>query len=290
MTNLTLIETGGTICMEAGPMGLQPVPDLVGAAIHALRPGLRLLSQALQPLVDSADVGPLVWNSLLDRIEAAPGPVLITHGTDTMAFTGAALDAALAGQGRVVILCGSMRPLGVAGSDAPGNLALALTAAETAKPGVWLAFAGHLMPAGAITKIHSEAEFAFQPTGDLHAPPKPLARRYDANFALGVVTVTPGLSSRAVEAALAGLDGAVLRVFGAGTLPKGLADALAAATARGCQIVAISQCAAGGLSPGTYAAGAAIWAAGVENGAMLSIEQALTRLWLRLSATNQPQA
>lgn len=280
--------------MEAGPLGLQPAEGLVQKAILDLKPGLRLLSQALQPLVDSADVGPLIWNSLLDRIEAAPGPVLVTHGTDTMAFTGAALDAALAGQGRVVILCGSMRPLGVAGSDAPGNLALALTAAFTAKPGVWLAFAGHLWPAGAITKAHSEAEFAFQAAGDLHPAQPPLvrpamvrpalARRYDPGLAVGVVTVTPGLTVLALQAALAGLDGAVLRVFGAGTLPAGLDEALAAAMARGCQIVAISQCAAGGLAPGTYAAGAAIWAAGVENGAALSTEQALTRLWLRLSA------
>ena len=86
------METGGTICMEAGPEGLRPAPDRLRQAILDLKPGLSLRSQVLQPLVDSADIGPLIWNALLDRIDAAPGAVLVTHGTDTMAFTGAALD------------------------------------------------------------------------------------------------------------------------------------------------------------------------------------------------------
>ena len=49
--------------------------------------------------------------ALLDLIEDWDGDgVLITHGTDTMAFTGAALDAALAGAGagRSVVLTGSI--------------------------------------------------------------------------------------------------------------------------------------------------------------------------------------
>lgn len=279
MTALTLIETGGTICMQPGPDGLRPGAGRVLRAIAALRPDLQVQAQALDPLVDSAEVGPALWNDLLDRIEAAPGPVLITHGTDTLAYTGAALSAALAGLGRVVVLCGSMHPLG-AGGDAEGNLALALTALGDAGQGVWLAFAGEVVAAGALTKVHSQADRAFAAAGDTGAPPAPNARRFDPALRLGVVTVTPGLSALSLATMLAGLDGAVLRVFGAGTLPSHLGAVLA----KGCQITAISQCQQGGLEPGAYAAGAALWAAGVENGGAMSAEQALTRLWLRLSA------
>lgn len=283
MTELTLIETGGTICMEAGPEGLRPAPDRLRQAILDLKPGLSLRSQVLQPLVDSADIGPLIWNALLDRIDAAPGAVLVTHGTDTMAFTGAALDAALGGRGASVVLCGSMQPLGVAG-DALGNLALAISAAEQARPGVTLAFDGKLMPGGTLTKAHSHAAAAFVCAGDPAPASAFAARRFDPDLALAIVTISPGLSPAALEATLGALDGAVLRVFGAGTLPAGLATALARARARGCHIVAVSQCADGGLAPGAYAAGAALWAAGVDNGGLMSAEQALTRLWLRLSA------
>lgn len=282
MTTITLIETGGTICMQAGPNGLQPAPDILRASLAQLAPELRVEGHALQPLIDSAEVGPPLWNRLLDWIVAAPGPVLITHGTDTMAYTGAALDAALAGLSVSVVLCGSMHSLAT-GGDAESNLALALQVAQAAAPGVWLAFAGQVTAAGALTKVSSTSDTAFAPAGDTAPPPWPAVRRYNPDRAVAVVTITPGLSPRALSASLAALDGAVLRVFGAGTVPAALAAPLADACARGCKIVAISQCLDGGLEPGAYAAGAALWAAGVENGGLMSAEQALTRLWLRLS-------
>jgi L-asparaginase len=283
--DLTLIETGGTICMEPGPEGLRPSADRLREVIRSGWPDRRVLAVALTPLVDSAEVGPALWNDLLDRIDAAPGPVLITHGTDTMAFTGAALDAALAGQGRVVVLCGSMHPLG-AGEDAEGNLALAMAATEEAAPGVWLAFAGQVVPAGALTKVSSTARTAFARAGDDSPAPQPPARRYDPALGLAVLTLTPGMSPRALESGLSGLDGAILRVFGAGTVPSQLVGPIADARANGCAMIAVSQCLHGGLTPGAYAAGAGLWAAGVENGGAMSPEQALTRLWLRLSDPN----
>lgn len=271
--------------MEEGPDGLRPAPDRVAAALGRVAPGLVLEHQKLEPLVDSADVGPGIWNALLARIAAAPGPVIVTHGTDTMAFTGAALDAALAGlgqagQGRVVVLTGAMHPLGLPGSDAEGNLGLAIATAVAGQPGVHLAFGGKVLAAGAVGKTHSQDKDAFQPAGD-PAPPAAQARRFDQQKTVGIVTLTPGLSARALAAQLAGLDGAVLRVFGAGTMPGALAETLLAF--KDLPMVAVSQCAAGGLEPGAYAAGAGLWAAGVENGGLMSPEQALTRLWLRLS-------
>lgn len=280
MTTLTLIETGGTICMTDGPDGLIPAPEKVAAALAQIAPGQRLDHQKLEPLVDSADVGPLVWNRLLDRIDAAPGPVIVTHGTDTMAFTGAALDAALAGQGRCVVLTGSMHPLGVAGSDAEANLALAIATALGGKPGLHLAFNEEILPAGRVSKVNSTEAAAFAVTGTADLP-EPSARRYDTSESLGLVTLTPGLSPKGLGAMLDTFDGAVLRVFGAGTMPATLAETLFAR--KGKPMIAVSQCAAGGLAPGSYAAGAALWAAGVENGGQMSAEQALSRLWLRLS-------
>lgn len=280
MTTLTLIETGGTICMTDGPDGLIPAPEKVAAALAQIAPGQRLDHQKLEPLVDSADVGPLVWNRLLDRIDAAPGPVIVTHGTDTMAFTGAVLDAALAGQGRCVVLTGSMHPLGVAGSDAEANLALAIATALGGKPGLHLAFNGEILPAGRVSKVNSTEAAAFAVTGTADLA-EPSARRYDTSKSLGLVTLTPGLSPKGLGATLDMFDGAVLRVFGAGTMPATLAETLFAR--KGKPMIAVSQCAAGGLAPGSYSAGAALWAAGVENGGQMSAEQALSRLWLRLS-------
>ena len=291
MPILTLIETGGTICMTDGPEGLRPAPEKVAAALERIAPrhtseDLAMDHQRLEPLVDSADVGPAVWNRLLDRIAAAPGPVIVTHGTDTMAFTGAALDAALAqkagaGQGRCVVLTGSMHPLGVAGSDAEANLALAIETALGGAPGLWLAFNGEVLPAGRVTKQNSVAKAAFAVTGEAAVPPA-VATRYDTDKSVALITLTPGLSPTALGTMLDAVDGAVLRVFGAGTMPAALAETLI--LRQGKPMLAVSQCSTGGLEPGAYAAGATLWAAGVENGGLLSVEQALARLWLRLSA------
>ena len=156
MSQLLLIHTGGTIGMVPGPDGLMPQDGLVESAIEARLPtGVTLLRHVFAPLIDSADIRPQDWNVMLDVIDAHPGvPVLVTHGTDTMAFTGAALAQALAGQGRRVVLCGSMVPLGQ-GGDAEANLDLALSAVFDSEPDVLLAFAGRLIPAAGLVKHDS---------------------------------------------------------------------------------------------------------------------------------------
>lgn len=285
---ILLIETGGTICMRQGAQGLTPAEGVLATAIGQMADDLQVTARRIGPLRDSAEMGPEAWNALLDLIEGWDGDgVLVTHGTDTMAYTGAALAAALPDPKRPVILCGSMAPLGVPGGDAEGNLALALQAVRSPAAGYHLAFAGQVLPAGSLMKVHSRRDDAFRATGGGRRPPPPVARRF-APRAVAVLTVTPGmgLASPALAACLAGLDGAVLRVFGAGTIMQdaALVSVLAQAVQAGCLILAISQCAEGGLEAGAYAAGAAIWAAGVENGGDMTVEQALAEVMLRSSA------
>jgi L-asparaginase len=283
MADILIIYTGGTIGMAPGPGGLAPCPGLLEEALdRMLPPGLVAEVDRFDPLVDSANIGPAEWNRMLDRIEAWPGRgVILVHGTDTMAFTGAALSAALVGRAMPVVLCGSMVPLGQ-GGDAEGNLALALEAVQGAGPGVWLAFAGRVMPAAGLVKHDSHGADAFR--SHPQAVRAPSARRF-SDRRLAVLTLTPGLPARAVAAMLAELDGAVLRVFGAGTMmaDPALEAVLRAAVARGCRLRAVSQCEAGGVQPAAYAAGAGLWAAGVESGGAETPELALARLWLSLS-------
>lgn len=272
-----LLHTGGTIGMRPGPHGLTPAPGVVEAAV-----GARAQVIAFDPLIDSAEISARHWNRLLDLIEAAAGPVVITHGTDTMAYTGAALSQALAGWPHPVVLTGSMHPLGTMGGDAEGNLDLALGVRPGA--GVWLAFAGRLLPAAGLVKTESQADDAFRATPQ-PAEAGPWRRRRFAAARLAVLTVSPGMPAAMLEAALGTLDGAVLRVFGAGTIPSDpeLAGVLARAVATGRRLRAVSACENGGLAPGAYAAGAPLWRAGVANGGAETAEAALIRLWLALS-------
>lgn len=278
---LLLIHTGGTIGMAETPEGLAPLKGLVENAIAARLPaGTVLTTDVFDPLLDSADVGPRHWNGMLETIRSHPeAAVIITHGTDTMAFTGAALSQALAGEARRVILCGSMLPLGQEG-DAEGNLDLAIKAAMAAEPGVLLAFAGKLLAADGLVKHHSHEADAFR--SQPQARPGLPQRRTFEDRKLAILTLSPGIPAEAVEAMLAKLDGAVLRIFGAGTAMNdtALLTVLAEAVKSGKRLRAVSQCEAGGLSPGAYAAGAGLWSTGIENGGAQTPEAALIHLWL----------
>lgn len=290
--DVLLVHTGGTIGMVPGPDGLQPGEGVLERALTQLAPAtMQTTIHAFQPLVDSAEIGPSDWNRMIDLVLGFGGTgVVITHGTDTMAFTGAALSHALAGLNIPVVLCGSMKPLET-GGDAEANLALALDAVNRDLKGVWLAFDGKLLPAAGLVKHNSREADAFR-----SVPQEPLSttfrRRRFGDVELAVISLTPALSSKVVAATLRELDGAVLRVFGSGTMSSDakLEEVLASSIQRGCRIRAVSQCETGGLEPGTYAAGAALWRAGVENGGAETPEAALARLWLEISEARENAA
>lgn len=285
MDRILVLHTGGTISMIPGPRGLEPASGLLERALARMVPETAEVTvSAFDPLIDSALMGPDHWNRILDHIAAFDGDgVIVTHGTDTMAFTGAALAQALAGITLPVVLTGAMQPLDC-GGDAESNLALALETALSARAGVWLAFAGRVLAADGLVKHDSHGADSFRAVAQ--APLSgPLRRRRFAERNLAILSLSPRVPARAFAAALGALDGAVLRVFGAGTMPDdpALIGTLKDAVAAGCRIRAVSQCEAGGLAPGAYAAGATLWQTGVENGGTETPEAALVRLWLALS-------
>ncbi|HCY21368.1 TPA: hypothetical protein DIC40_06020 [Patescibacteria group bacterium] len=83
--------------------------------------------------IDSSDLTPekreLLANNIL-RMEAQDptkySGYLITHGTDTMAYTSSMLSFLLKGLKKPVVLTGSMIGLGEADSDGPNNLVNAI--------------------------------------------------------------------------------------------------------------------------------------------------------------------
>jgi L-asparaginase len=74
-------------------------------------------------------------------------PIVITHGTDTMAETGLYIQRAFPSLGVPIILTGAMRPLGFEGSDGLQNLTESLLAARLLPPGVYIVLHGQVFPA-----------------------------------------------------------------------------------------------------------------------------------------------
>lgn len=288
---ICIIHTGGTIAMRAGPKGLAPAAGVIEAGIAALaRAGIAAGQTELvhlHPAIDSANARFADWNRIAALIAAGQSRYrgfVVTHGTDTLAFTAAALCFALPALSCPVIITGAMLPLEAAGSDGARNLGDALHAAARAAPGVWVQFAGRLMAGARVRKAHSHSLDAFCATGGGVSRRAGLAGDtaylpYGAPE-IGVLTMAPNQSAAAQAAMLGACAGAVLRVFGAGTIPNdaALQRALMAAQARGVLMIAVSQCPDGGVALGSYAAGGGLAAAGVVDGRTITFEAAYAKL------------
>ena len=83
--------------------------------------------------VGSPSIGPAQWLQLLQRIEAIPAAIVITHGTATLEETAYFLHLTVK-SGRPVVITGAMRPPSAVGTDADLNLldAIRLAAAPEA--------------------------------------------------------------------------------------------------------------------------------------------------------------
>ncbi|MGV8952197.1 MAG: asparaginase domain-containing protein [Cypionkella sp.] len=175
--NILLIHTGGTIGMAQTAIGLAPLAGVVEAALATLETQAQITLTLLEPLIDSANATPNDWNRIASAIAEGHDNYdgfVVTHGTDTLAFTAAALCFALAGLRRPVIVTGSMLPLGATNSDGIANLTGAIAAAQTAPPGVWVQFAGQLLHGARVRKAHSTAPQAFTATPN-RLPPLQIA-------------------------------------------------------------------------------------------------------------------
>ena len=300
MTRLLLIHTGGTISMVPGPQGFEPragvAEQLARTVMQEDLPEVALDIRAFDPLIDSASIGPRHWNRLVELIETAQHDhdgIVVTHGTDTLAYTAAALSFALHGLDCSVVVTGAMRPISSEGSDAIENLRAALKAAAAGTPGVLVQFAGRLMAGDRVVKASSIALDAFREiphaTSVAASPLAANSARRFADARIGILTLSPGLTAEAIGAMLAPLDGAVLRCYGSGTVPSDprIRAVLHDRIAQGLTVLAVSQCEHGGVRPGEYAAAAALREAGIIDGAALTAEAAFAKLALMLSEANE---
>ena len=83
--------------------------------------------------------------------------IVVTHGTDTMTETAAALAAAVSG--KTVVLTGAMIPYAFGSSDGLFNLGSALSFVQILPPGVYLAMNGKCFPWDRVRKNRERGEF-----------------------------------------------------------------------------------------------------------------------------------
>ncbi|HTZ87312.1 MAG TPA: asparaginase [Solirubrobacteraceae bacterium] len=116
--------------------------------------------------VDSSDIQPAVWTELAETVRERydeHDSFLITHGTNTLGYTCAALSFALVNPAKPIILTGSQVSAGLPGSDGLTNLENALRVAtwpRTRNPikGVLAVFGSHIITG---TRVKKDTEFDY---------------------------------------------------------------------------------------------------------------------------------
>ena len=241
------------------------------------------------------------WLALADAVRQAVDEdgcdgVLLLHGTDTLAYSAAALSFLLLGLPVPLLLTGAMLPVSSSGSDAWGNLFGALRRLQAGiAPGVYLYFHDRLLHGARASKLSSDAFDAFAELPRLrqgaHASAWPASLSYRQPrqpVRLAVLPLHPGFDASLLRALLEnGVRGVVLECYGSGTGPADdplLLEVLREAHARGVVLLAISQCLHGHIDFAVYAAGSQLAACGLLSGGGMTREAALGKLFALLGA------
>lgn len=305
MKKILMIGTGGTIASVPGPDGLVPaldgktmcemVPDLAGICEIDCKEILNL---------DSSNLSPYHWQLMAKTVEeyySNYDGFVITHGTDTMAYSAAALSIMIKNSAKPIVLTGAQLPIGVEGSDAPNNVLLAFKAAASNVAGVMLAFDKFII-AGAHAKKMCTANFA-----GFHSINYPLLGNFvDGEIIwnaealnqsqitetfgvypkleekVAVVKITPGLSSDILDYYVEkGYKGLILESFGAGGVPN--ADnnwlpALERTIKAGVKVVCATQCIYDGVHLDTYPIGTLAKKLGAEGAGENTVEFSYAKL------------
>ncbi len=294
--DVAIISTGGTFGMQASARGLRPAPvaDRIDVLLRsAAIPGLTYTVTELAPQIDSANATPLAWQQIVDAVETRYDQFdgfVIVHGTDTMAYSAAAMSYVFADRDKPIIFTGAQRPLSAANSDGPENLVGALRRlVHNRARAVEIFFGGEVVSGTRATKYSTVADRAFVTVPRSHdGGEDPVGTDRAASFEsygdieVPVVRMYPGISARTVSAVLGDdLPGAVLQVYGYGNMPAatpGLLDAIARATDRGQVLVAVTQCFEGAVALGGSEVSTSLADAGVIDGWDMTTEAALTKL------------
>ncbi len=312
--SVLLVLTGGTISMvqDTHTGALRPADAAMFREYmpELLHNNIRVEILPFEPFIDSSDMSPHIWsrlaNIIYDNYPAYDG-FIITHGTDTMAYTASALSFTLENLAKPVVLTGSQLPMGVLRSDAKENL---LTAIEIATeqdeegnaivPEVCIFFGEKLYRGNRTTKRAAENFSAFKSynyeplaVAGVHIKyfphlirypdlRKPLVLHTEINQNVTILKLFPGISEETVTAVLNtnGLKAVVLETYGAGNAPTNdwLLEALKNATQRGIIIVDKTQCLSGSVEMGRYETSLNLLQAGVISGYDITTEALLTKL------------
>ena len=313
MKNILMIGTGGTIASGQTAEGLAPELDPSRLLQDTPRVAQLCRVDCLQLYsLDSTNIRPDHWLGLArairqhyDRYDG----FVISHGTDTMAYTAAALSCLIQGSSKPIVLTGSQKPIQMEITDSKTNLLDSFAVACDGRiPGVTVVFGGAVIAGTRARKTYSKSYGAFSSInypvlgvvqeGRLLPYLRPqaetqLAFYHDLETNVSLVKLIPGLSPDYLAFALEHSRGVLIESFGVGGVPDGEAggyyDLIRRAEAQGKTVVLTTQVQNEGSDLGVYQVGHSLKAElGVLETYDMTLEMAVAKLMWALAQTKDP--
>ena len=279
MKKILLIGTGGTIASEVSDSGL--APELTTEQLLSHIPAISDICDVdcVQLLsLDSTNITPAHWLRMVrcirEHYDGYDGFVL-THGTDTMAYTAAGLSYLIQGSPKPIVLTGAQKPIGFDSTDSKINLTDAFRCAAEDMPGVSIVFNNQVIPGTRARKTRSKS---FQAFSSINYPNLGILRDgvllryirqecgkapvfYDTlDTKVALMKLVPGADRAQADFLLERNDALIIESFGVGGLPEagGFYDCVRYWMDNGRTVVLTTQVANEGSDLGVYHVGHAL--------------------------------
>src|SRR5437870_2125226 len=314
LPKVAIISTGGTIASRVDYRTGAVQPALTAADLASVVPELSSIAEIDAHILFSEyseNIGPTHWKGMAEeaakRIADGADGVVISHGTDTLHYTAAALRFALANLTVPVLLVGAQRSSDRPSSDAASNLTGAVAFAargDMALVGVAMHqdLSDHIVLAHRGTRVrkcHTSRRDAFKSvnsvpiasydlkTGQIEmtngVPKRDNSRklalkcRFDQHAYL--ITFYPGFDTRMIDSAMSrGVRGIVLEGTGLGHVSRALIDSLKKALKREVPVFMTSQTIWGRVDMNVYNTGRDLLNLGVTPLEDMIAETAIVKL------------
>jgi len=312
---ISILGTGGTIASYV---------EYRTGAVHPAQTADDLLysnpeiAERCEPEVEilfsklSEDIVPKDWVTIADRVveilEEGTRGVVVSHGTDTMSYTSAALSFLLHGLSKPVVLVGSQRSSDRPSSDAHLNLLAAVELAGSDRPGVHVVMHDSMSDERCavhrgtkVRKMHTSRRDAFESinerplgyvypnTGEVEFEEekkvevkKGLERKGGIDERVSLLYANPGLTQEDIRDA-GKKEGVVIAGTGLGHMNTNLIPALKEVIEEGTPVIMTSQCLYGTVNGHVYSAGRELKEAGVIFAGDMLPETAMVKLMWALT-------
>lgn len=296
-----ILHTGGTIASkvdyQTGGVSNHIKPDELLAMYPQLQEEAAVYATFVANM-SSDDMRFEHYNLLIESVQEAlknnPRGIIITHGTDTLHYTAAALHYALRGISVPVVLVGSQRSSDRGSSDAALNLQAAVKYCVSDKSCSGVFIAMHqtsdddsiaIHKAVHARKMHTSRRDAFKSINSalvacvtnkvevissVESTTKYDPKQYDTSLQIGMLYVHPHMSAKEVSS-YKGFDGLIILGTGLGHLPVSVVDdhtkehkkIFESLLSLNIPVVMASQCINGRINLQVYSAGRTLKESGV---------------------------